>query len=99
MPRKTKASPERTQIGPLLEQLAVHLAQAALGTDAEGKPISFDQKTDAFKALSNYYAMQNKLGPANTKGSFNGYQDSLQDLGRGRDTRPIAVERGAEPDY
>lgn len=99
MPRKTKNSPERTQIGPLLEKLAVHLAEAALGKDAEGKPISFDQKTDAFKALSNYYAMQNKLGPPDTKGGFNGFSKQIEDFGRSGNARPITIEPGADPDY
>lgn len=91
---RRKKQEQGTETGPLLEKLALVIANECLSGDDK---MPFDQKLDAFKVLKDYYATITKLGPNKPTGVFNGEQ--VQGIERGINGAGIGVEAGAEPEF
>ena len=77
-----------TKIGDNLEKIAMELTQDLLAGEETGPegtpiPIPLKERNSVFKALTNYYAVKNRLAPPNDdKGGFGGYADKIAAFGR-----------------
>ena len=70
-----------------LSEMAIALADEAMTKTGEDE-VPLDQRIACFRALSAYYAMINRINPADEpQGAYDGYRKTIESAGGGRTAR------------